>query len=317
MIGSGSREFLLLFLIVSACIAAPATAGAPAAAPGDSTHSLEVGGRTRTYLLHLPPAILNRQPLPLVIVLHGGGGNARGAARMTGMSQAADREGFVVVYPNGNGVLTDVLLTWNSGNCCGYALNQNVDDVGFLRALIERLASELAIDRRRVFVTGISNGGMMAYRAGCELSDRIAAMGPVAGALNLETCRPADPVSLIVFHGTEDQYVLYEGGPTRRGFSGPDRVDRPVSYAVSFWTQHNGCTVGPEREERGNVLRETYRGCRDGTAVVLYTIRGAGHAWPGGTSGLSLGGRLGDEPTQDISATDVMWEFFAAHPKRR
>lgn len=313
-----SRAFVVLALVLGLFVtvvwAQPTQS--PIGTPGATTHSLEFGGRTRTYLLHLPPAIATRNPLPLVILLHGGGGNGPGAARMSNMSAKADREGFAVVYPNGTGILPNILLTWNAGNCCAYALNNNVDDVGFLRALVERLTTTLPIDRKRVFITGMSNGGMMSYRAACELAETIAAMAPVAGAQNLETCRPSEAVSLVVFHGTEDQYVLYEGGQTRSAIGG-GRVDRPVSYAVSFWARHNACTGTPERLERGNVLRETHRGCRDGTQVALYAIKGAGHAWPGGTPGLSFGGRVGDEPTNDISATDVIWEFFASHPKRR
>jgi polyhydroxybutyrate depolymerase len=305
----------LAMLLVFSTFTAMAWAQAPAAQPGDATHSLQVGGRTRSYLLHLPPAVMHRQALPLVIVLHGGGGSARNAARMTNMSAKADRERFAAIYPNGTGMLGQTLLTWNAGNCCGYAQNQSVDDVGFLRALIDRGVGEGLVDRRRVFVTGISNGGMMSYRAACELADKIAAIGPVAGAQNIE-CRPSDQVALIVFHGTDDQHVLYEGGPTRRGIAGP-RVDRSVPYAVTFWARHNECEAVPERNERGNVVHETYRRCRNGTGVVLYAIKGGGHAWPGGTPGLSLGGRAGDEPTQELSATDLMWDFFAAHPKRR
>lgn len=313
------RRFSVVLFLAFACVsaqAAPMPPQSPTVAPGDTMQSLESGGRTRTYLLHLPPAIAARNPLPLVILLHGGGGNGPGAARMSNVSVTADREGFAVVYPNGTGIFPNALLTWNAGNCCAYAQNNNVDDVEFLKALIERLTTTLPIDRRRLFITGISNGGMMAYRAGCELADSIAAMAPVAGAQGVETCRPSDAVSLIVFHGTEDQHVLYEGGQTRSRIGG-GRIDRPVSYAVSFWAQHNACNRTPERVERGNVLRESYRGCRSGTGVVLYAIKGAGHAWPGGTPGLSLGGFAGDEPTNDLSATDVMWEFFATHPKRR
>ena len=129
--------------------------------PGGHELALTVGQRERTYLVHLPPVYDGKRSLPLVIVLHGGGGNAEGAARMTGFSEKADREGFVVVYPNGSGRLKTRLLTWNSGNCCGYAMDQNVDDVGFIRVLIDEFVKTRAIDPKRVFVTGMSNGGMM------------------------------------------------------------------------------------------------------------------------------------------------------------
>lgn len=279
--------------------------------PGDHELVLTVGQRERTYLLHLPPAYDGRRALPLVIVLHGGGGNAEGAVRMTGFSKKADKEEFVVAYPNGTGRLKTRLLTWNSGNCCGYALDSDVDDVGFIRALIDELVKTRAIDSRRVYLTGMSNGGMMAYRLGCELSDKIAAIAPVAGALDVENCQPANPVSVIVFHGTADEHVLYNGGEPIQKVDRHFRVDKSVAYAVSYWVKENGCSETPQRSEKGNIRAEIYSGGKDGAEVVLYTVNGGGHAWPGGESYL-----LGAEPTKEISATDLMWNFFIRHPKK-
>lgn len=279
--------------------------------PGDHELALTAGGRERTYLLHLPPVYDGKRSLPLVIVLHGGGGNAEGAVRMTGFGEKADKEGLVVVYPNGSGRLRTRLLTWNSGNCCGYAMDKNVDDVGFIRSLIDELVKTRAIDPKRIFVTGMSNGGMMTYRLGCELSDKIAAIAPVAGALNVENCQPANPVSVIIFHGTADEHVLYNGGEPIRKVDRHFRVDKSVSYAVSFWVKHNGCSEIPKRSVKGNIRTEVYGSGKDGAEVVLYTINDGGHAWPGGESYL-----LGTEPTREISATDLMWDFFVRHPKK-
>jgi polyhydroxybutyrate depolymerase len=278
---------------------------------GDHVLSLKIGDRERTYLLHLPPAYDGKHSLPLVIVLHGGGGNAPGAVHMTGFSEKADKEGFVAVYPNGSGRLKNRLLTWNAGNCCGYALDNNVDDVGFIRALIDELEKTRAIDPKRIYATGMSNGGMMTYRLACELSDKIAAAAPVAGALNLENCEPAHPVSMIIFHGTVDEHVLYEGGEPVKRADTHRRVDKPVSYAVNFWVKQDGCSATPQREEKGNIRTEIYRGGKEETEVVLYTVKGGGHTWPGGESYL-----LGAEPTREISATDLMWDFFVRHPKK-
>ena len=278
---------------------------------GDHVLSLTTGGRERTYLLHLPPAYDGKKILPLVIVLHGGGGNAPGAVRMTGFSEKADKEGFVAVYPNGSGRLKDRLLTWNSGNCCGYALDRNVDDVGFIRVLIDELEKIRAIDPKRVYVTGMSNGGMMTYRLGCELSDKIAAIAPVSGALNVENCQPVGPVSAIIFHGTADEHVLYNGGEPLKKVDVHQRVDKSVSYAVKFWVAHDGCSETPQREEKGGIRTEIYSGGEEGAEVVLYAIKGGGHAWPGGQSYL-----LGDTPTREISATDLMWDFFVRHSKK-
>jgi polyhydroxybutyrate depolymerase len=279
--------------------------------PGDYERSLTVGGRGRSYIVHVPPTSKGQNPSPLVIVLHGGGGNAQNAMRMTGMSDKADREGFIVVYPNGTSRLKDRLLTWNAGDCCGYALDHQVDDIGFISTLIENVQKEFNIDATRIYVTGMSNGAKMAYQLGCKLSNKIAAIAAIAGSLDNEICRPASSLSVIIFHGTADEHVLYEGGNPKKQADIHARVDKPVSYAVSFWVKHNQCSTIPQKREQGHIVQETYRPCKGGAEVVLYTIEVGGHAWPGGKKG-----RLGaDEPTQEISATDLMWDFFMRHPK--
>jgi polyhydroxybutyrate depolymerase len=277
--------------------------------PGDYAQSLMHAGRTRTYTIHLPRGISDERAFPLVIMLHGGAGNSEHAARMSGFSTLADQENFIVVYPDGTGRLGEVLLTWNAGNCCGYALDNNIDDVGFIRALIEKLERDHPINPKQIYVTGMSNGGMMAYRLACELADKIAAIAPVAGALNVE-CKPTAPISVIAFHGMADQHVLFEGGAPRVRADPHPREDKSVAYAMNFWAQHNRCAPTPQRDERGNIIHDTYTNCANGTAVELYAIKGEGHTWPGGKSWLG-----GDPPTQEISATKVMWEFFKQHPK--
>ena len=277
--------------------------------PGTYEQSLTVSGRERSYITHLPPNIATAQSPALVIVLHGGGGNGENATRMSGMSAKADKENFIVAYPNGNGRLGEVVLTWNAGNCCGYALDQNINDVEFIRALIDKMLATYPIDSKRVYVTGMSNGGMMSYRLACELSDKIAAIAPVAGALNVD-CKPTHPISVIAFHGIGDQHVLYEGGEPKVKADPHARTDKSVASAMTFWSQFNQCPPTPKRDERGNIVHDTYTNCANGTAVELYSIKGEGHTWPGGKSYLS-----GDEPTKEISATDVMWEFFKTHPK--
>ncbi|MEW6734898.1 MAG: polyhydroxybutyrate depolymerase, partial [Acidobacteriota bacterium] len=226
-------------------------------------------------------------------------------------SDKADKENFIVVYPSGTGPLEDRLLTWNAGNCCGYALDNKIDDVGFLRMVIEKMKKDYNVDSKHIYATGLSNGAMMSYRLACELSDKIAAIAPVAGALNLE-CAPFQPVSMIIFHGTADQHVLYEGGKPKKKADPHPRTDNSVAYAVSFWVDHNKCATKPQHIEKGNIVMDTYSGGRNGSEVVLYTIKGGGHAWPGGKKYLPWA----DDPTQEISATDLMWEFFLRHPKQ-
>jgi polyhydroxybutyrate depolymerase len=280
---------------------------------GTYSGTMTVDGRVRNYIIHIPPAYDGKKSLPIVIVLHGGGGNADKMPGLTGFNEKADAAGFIVVYPNGTGPVSDEkLLTWNCGFCCGYAMDNNVDDVNFIRQLIDRAEKNLKVDPARIFVTGISNGGMMTYRLGCELADKIAAIAPVAGSMGDWTVKSDSPVSVVIFHGTADQHVLYNGGAPIIKFDTHDRIDKPVSYAVDFWVQHNGCSTEIKRGVSGNITRDTYSGGRGGSEVVLYTIFGGKHAWPGGNAAWAGG----DTATQEISATDLMWEFFKAHPKK-
>lgn len=288
-----------------------AAAGQRAAA-GNQEKTIAVDGRTRSYVLHVPPQYDGRKPLPLVIVLHGGGGNAVQAERMSGFSGKGDREGFFVAYPDGNGRLRTRLLTWNSGNCCGYAHSQKVNDVEFIRAMIANIERDVRVDAKRIYATGMSNGGMMSYKLGCELADKLAAIGPVAGALNVEKCEPSQPLSVVAVHGTEDQHVLFAGGKPKVQADRAPRVDKSAAYAMEFWRKVNGCAEDPKKEVRGIVREETYSGCRNGTEVKLYAIEGEGHTWPGGAAGRARA----DRPTRAFSATDAIWEFFAAHPKQ-
>ncbi len=268
---------------------------------------------TRSYLVHFP-AQRPTKGLPLVIVLHGGGGTPENALRMSEMNPKADKEGFIVVYPAGTSLIGHRLLTWNTWICCGYALKHNVDDVGFIRALLEKLKREYPIDSKRIYVTGISNGAMLTYRLGLELSDQIAAIAPVAGALNTDTPNASEPVSVIIFHGMKDLHVLPEGGePKEQLFNANPVENKPLSYAISYWVKRNECNPIPEREEKGNIIKETYSGGKNGTEVVVYKILDQGHAWPGGKEGVQNGNV--DPPTQEISATDIMWKFFSRHSK--
>ncbi len=268
-----------------------------AMASTDHAATIEVGGRTREYILHVP-AGYSGKTAPLVIVLHGAVQGAANAESMSGMSALADKEKFIAVYPNGTGKLP----TWNAGNCCGYAQQNNIDDIAFLRAIVAKLEKDYAIDTKRVYVTGISNGAMMSYRAACEMADVVAAVAPVEGAQNVP-CKPAAPVSVIVFHGTADRLVPFNGGVSPFQV-GPHRTDTSVAETIAFWVKENGCAPAPKSEQSTEVDIDTYSGCKDSTGVALYAIQGGHHMWPGTKmSGVK------------ISATDVMWKFFAQHPK--
>jgi polyhydroxybutyrate depolymerase len=248
-----------------------------------------------------------------VIVLHGGGGNARNAEAMTGFTRKAEREGFIVAYPEGTAAGRLGLFTWNAGHCCGYAMEQRVDDVGFIGALIDRLQATHRIDPRRVYVTGMSNGAMMSHRLGIELSHRIAAIAPVVGAVFGDEVRPRAPVSAIMINGMLDKSVPYGGGASggvgARAWDGTP--GRPAVDQAAFWASANGCNAAPQTRDQGRYLIAQYD-CPSPLGVAMYSVKDNGHAWPGGRKGT----RRADTPSTAIDATDVIWEFFAAHPKR-
>lgn len=280
--------------------------------PAGEEKTISAGGLDRTYLVHTPPGWDGKTPLPMIIMLHGGGGAAQGFDKASGMNAAADREKFIVVTPNGTGRFEDKLLTWNAGNCCGWALDNKVDDVAFISALIDKIKADYAVDPGAVFAAGMSNGGMMTYPLACALSDKIAGIADVSGAMNIPDCRPARPVSVIIFHGTADQHVLYNGGKPPKAVDRHDRTDNPVSHSVSFWTNADSCAGQPEKTTSGHVTTEIYENCTAGTGVTVNTIEGEGHTWPGGQKWAGFG----DQPTKEISATDSMLAFFEKHKRK-
>ncbi len=276
---------------------------------GETTRTFNHGGLERSYILYIPASVNGSRPVPLVFVFHGGTGNAETAIRMSGFNGVADRNGFAVVYPNGTGRLSDdILLTWNGGTCCGYAQEKNVDDVGFVRAIVTDLQSRMPVDPKRIFATGMSNGGILSHRLGCEAADLLAAIAPVSGTLNFTPCNPSRTISVIEFHGTADEHIPYDGG------FGPKSLVHvnfaSVKYSIGFWISADGCNPQPQTDTLDTIRHEIWTGCAGSTSVELYTIIGGGHAWPGGSGGLPDS----DQPTTVISATQLIWEFFAAHP---
>lgn len=274
---------------------------------------LEHGGRQRSYLVH---DYSRGGKAPLILVLHGGGGNAENAVRMTGMDRIAARERLMVVYPNGTaGRDGGRLLTWNAGHCCASAMTTGVNDVGFIAALIDRLVNDGRVDRSRVYVTGMSNGAMLTHRLGRELSTRIAAIAPVVGAVFGDEKPPAAPVPAIVIVGAEDDVVPGQGGPLRlRGILGArPAADRPVAPALeqaAYWAHANRCGEPVQRRTMGSTMTE-WTSCASGAPVVLHRVERNGHAWPGGEPGR----RGAAQPTASFDASDEIWRFFAS--KRR
>ena len=291
-------------------------AGEPAALrPGDHSRSLAADGGERTYLVHVPPQYDPAAPMPAVLAFHGGGGNANNMVAFSGLNEKADQAGFIVVYPEGSGRLPR-MLTFNAGNCCGKAAESKIDDVAFTRLVLDDLERIANVDRRRVFATGMSNGAMMSYRLAAELSDRIAAIAPVAGPMGTKDCRPGRAVSVMHFHGDADEFAPFKGG-RGRGPSGTDFYS--VQHSIDAWVAANGCrptpqmTRLPDRADDGTTVKEIrYASGRDGAEVVLVVIEGGGHTWPGREPRLRALGAS----TRDISANDMMWEFFQQHPMK-
>ena len=260
---------------------------------------LTSSGETRRYLLHVPKNLDTSQPVPLVITIHG---FAQWPANQMNVSQwnsIADREGFIVVYPSGTGFPK----RWQ-------AFPQQPDDpskdVVFINNLIDALSAQYNIDPARIYVNGLSNGGGMTFLLGCELSDRIAATGTVAGAfvLPIEQCKPSRPVPLIAFHGTADPIVPFHGGPSE-GF---DLPFPDIPQWIGHRAELNGCDITPEViTPIGKVSGVRYTGCMANAAVVFYTIEGGGHTWPGGNP---LPKWITGVTNMDISASETMWEFF-------
>jgi polyhydroxybutyrate depolymerase len=283
--------------------------------PGDHRRALTVESRERDFLVHVPPGYDGQRLFPLVLAFHGGLSNAARMAEFCGLNEKADLAGFLVAYPNGTG-RADGAYTWNGGNCCGFAQEQNVDDVAFVRALLEDLSQIACVDPRRIFATGMSNGGLMAYRLADELADRIAAIAPVGGPMGTETCRPARPVSVIHFHGTDDKFAPFAGGRGERSVS--RTCFYSVEHSLANWIAANGCpttpvvtALEPIVQDGTRVTMSVFGPGREQSEVVLVRIEGAGHTWPGRKPPLLFLGKS----TLNISANDLMWEFFEKHPR--
>lgn len=320
-----TQALVCLLLAGSGCRTDPSRIPGPAEPTatlpaGDHTVAIRHGGLDRRYLVHLPSA--TGTDTPVVVALHGGGGTAQGFKDENGLDAIADREGFIAVYPDGTGPLAGRLLTWNAGpNCCGWALDQAIDDVGFLVAVLDDLATRTSFDRARVYMTGHSNGAIMTYRFASEAADRVAAIVPVAGAMSVEHPRASQPVPLLHIHSVDDPRALYEGGEGPP-FPGTDRtvVHRPVQEGLSYWIGRNGCSdslpatveAGTGRgADRGQSF--THLGWADCDAPVEeIVLRGVGHGWPGVRLGPLRESVVGPT-TALVDASEEVWAFASRH----
>jgi polyhydroxybutyrate depolymerase len=245
------------------------------------------------YIVHLPPGYDGTKRTPLVLNWHGYTSTAQQQETFSSMDAVADREGFILVYPNSPD------MSWNAGTCCAFGAMSR-DDVGFAMALIAQLRGQACVDAKRIYTTGMSNGAFMSYRLGCEHGETFAAVAPVAGKVGIPNCAPSRPVPLMAFHGSADTVVVYDAG----GLSG-ETPPLDVPDTVKAWAARSGCTQAPMTSyQMGVVTCNTWSACSAGATVTLCTVEGAGHCWPGqsycpyGTS------------TTDIDASSQIAAFF-------
>ncbi|MEW6533012.1 MAG: PHB depolymerase family esterase [Thermodesulfobacteriota bacterium] len=282
---------------------------------GTYHHELKVDGLTRTFHVFVPEKLDQARGIPLLIALHGGATNGQIMESFSGLSDTAAEHSFIVVYPDGTG-RHKAMRTWNSGRCCGYAQRHDINDVAFIRELIGFMIEQYRVDPSRVFVTGMSNGAMMAYRIAAEIPEHIAAVAVIGGTLDIDPSFIRASVPVVHFHGTDDQFCPYEGG---RGSRSLVRVGHnSVKHTIDAWVQANRADTEPTVEELPDrfddgtrVVKYTYKTKQDPQNIVLYKIVGGGHSWPG----RKLRERLLGTATLEISANEIMWQFFSAHPK--
>jgi polyhydroxybutyrate depolymerase len=318
---------------------APVVCPTTSLAAGDYEQTLNSEAGVRTFEIHVPPGLDPSKPAPLVFALHGGGQNVYQFEGFAHIRPKSDSSGFVLVEADGTPALGPsttpppaqdagvVLEVWNAGNCCEYAaeVNDNVDDVGFVSAMIDTVESQICIDPKRVFATGFSNGGMLSHRLACQLSDRIASIVAVSGGNGqtdydktpnetLFPCNPGRPLPVLHIHGTQDACYPFDGG------WGPLSLVtfQPVMVTIQDWLTRNGCGTGaPTNVLTNGAATCNMYPCPEAGEVELCTIDGGGHYWPGGDpwAGATVfcgsgQGALSD----DIIANDAFWSWFVAHP---
>jgi polyhydroxybutyrate depolymerase len=267
-----------------------------AGAPGDQDRMISAGGRDRRYLLHVPTDYDPTVPMPLVLAFHGFTASPEDMRDQSHYNDIGDQRGFIVAYPAG------VLGSWNAGACCGAALTTMVDDLGFVEAVLDELEDTLCIDPHRVYASGFSNGGFLSHRLGCELSDRIAAIGVVSGQEAMASCTPSRPVPVVQVHGTSDPVVPYDGNPF---------LHFPATLStIDGWAMRDGCASTTKTlSSDGDITCVGRDGCMGGSDVVLCTRAEGGHEWvPTGDKW------MGGMPPAGFNATEYFADFFAAHP---
>ena len=298
-----ARYILLLFALLAVACSGPAAGPSSGAQAGDS---VSIDGVERTWRMFVPDQYEERIALPLVLNFHGTGSTPEEQSQLSGFEVVAAREGFLVASPAANfSEKEGGLLTWNVD-----LIENGVDDIEFIRKLIAAISSQYSVDPKRIYATGFSGGGRMSSRLACNLSESIAATGPVGGIQYPEDCNPARPVPVITFHGMSDMINHYI-----RQVDSPDHWRMGVEDALRGWVRRSGCTDNyVEDQVSPTVSRLTYSDCEDGVDIVFYRSEDAGHTWPG-SPGAKVMQEMGFGITNsEIPATDLIWSFFESHP---
>jgi polyhydroxybutyrate depolymerase len=243
-----------------------------------------------------------------VLFFHGGGGHMEQAASDYGWKEKADKEGFILAFPNGSSRLPrQHFATWNAGDCCDYARDKNIDDVKFVKEVIIDIKSKVPIDENRIFATGMSNGGMMAHRLACEMADTFKAVASAAGTDNTKECNPSQPISIMHIHALDDTHVLFNGGAGEDAFRDESKVTdfTSVKETINRWVIRNNADKVPERILTvPGAYADLYKSEHNNTQIELVVTETGGHSWPGGKP------VRGKTPSRAIIANDLIWEFF-------
>lgn len=313
--GGMSRRSSLRERLAERQLAREASAQSGAASAGQQIVQLKVDGLTRKAVVHVPASYDAARGLPLVLAFHGGGGHAEHMADDAnyGLISMSERHGFIIAFPNGYSRLPGgKFATWNAGGCCGDARDRRVDDVAFARALVQRLSQQWRIDSRRVYATGMSNGGMMSQRLACEAADVFAAVASVAGTDATERCAPSRPIAVLHIHARDDSHVLFKGGAGQDAFRDTSKVMDFVSVpeTMKHWVARDSCAAPPRRVlDKPGAYCERWSPCAGQSEVQLCVTEDGGHSWPG-----APGVRRGKAAaSKALDANEMIWDFFSRH----
>jgi polyhydroxybutyrate depolymerase len=308
----------IVFILIFSCAQAYT-----ADAKYDFLFSIPAGKSIRNYRLHIPVSYNMQKSYPLIIMFHGGGGNSQAVMEETRWCEKADREGFIMAFPDAyrpfpNKRASFMLnpQTWNDGSGRFYTGKNNIDDITFVRSIIADISQRYNINPRRIYASGFSNGASMAFRVGIELADTIAAIAPVSGVMWHNPESLSSPVSLIYITGGADTMNPLSGGRPKlsTGKVWSSVAKMPVQEFIDNWAKLLHCTQNAKLLQNDNGIKiMQWKNEKNNSEVLFYIIDDLGHVWPGGKA--ILPERMVGKTSNKINATDIIWQFFQEHPK--